>query len=112
MDLTAYQHLIRRFIYLNYRTHPNIVFVVGQLSHYNSDLLIAHLCIAKQVLRYLKEMITLGIKWGNNPASHRLGEIYGELEVVEYADSGYAGNQKNKKSITGYGFLFIGAIVT
>ena len=71
-----------------------------------------HLRIAKQVLRYLKKTITLGIKWGNNPARHQLKGRYEELGIVGYADSSYASNLKDKKSITGYCFFFAGAIVT
>ena len=62
IDLIAYQHLIKKLIYLTYGTYPNIIFMVKQLSYHNSDLQIRHLCIAKQVLRYLKKTITLGIQ--------------------------------------------------
>ena len=57
-------------MYLSCRTHPDTAFVVGQLSCHNSDPRARHLWIAKQVLWYLKETITLGIKWGTDPAGH------------------------------------------
>lgn len=47
VDLAAYQQLIRKLIYLKYRSYPDIVFVVWQLSCHNSDLQIRHLCITK-----------------------------------------------------------------
>ena len=62
-DLTVYQRLIGKLIYLSCGTIPNIAFVVGQLSRHNSNPQIDHLYIAKQVLHYLKRMITLGIEW-------------------------------------------------
>lgn len=99
-------------MYLSCKTRPNIAFVVGQLSRHNSDLRVGYLRITKQVLRYLKGIITLSIEWGNNPAGHRLDGRYGELEMVGYANSSYAGNLENKKSITGYCFFLSGAIVT
>ena len=111
-DLTAYQCLIGKLMYLSWATRPDIAFVVGQLSCHNSDPQTGHLRIAKQVLRYLKGTITLGIQWGNDPAGHQLGGIYGELGVVRYADSSYAGNLEDRKSITEYCFFLGGAIVT
>lgn len=99
-------------MYLSCETRPDIAFVVGQLSRHNSDPRIEHLRIAKQVLRYLKGTITLGIEWENDPAGHRLGGRYGELGMVGYADSSYAGDLEDRKSITGYCFFLGGAIVT
>ena len=49
-------------MYLGYGTYLDIAFVIGQLSCRNSDPQAGHLRIAKQVLRYLKKTITLGIK--------------------------------------------------
>ena len=111
-DLIAYQRLIGKLMYLSCGTHPNIAFVVGQLSRHNSDPRMGHLHITKQVLRYLKGMIRLGIEWGNNPAGHRSGGRYGQLGIVGYADSSYAGDLKDRKSITGYCFFLARAIVT
>ena len=91
-ELIAYQRLIRKLMYLSCGTRSNIAFVVGQLSCHNSDPQMRHLHIAKQVLRYLKGTIMLGI--------------------VGYADSSYAGDLEDKKSITGYCFFLAGAIVT
>ena len=99
-------------MYLGCGTRPDIAFVVGQLSRHNSDPRMEYLRIVKQILRYLKGTITLGIEWENNLARHRLGERYGELGIVGYADSSYAGNLEDKKSITGNYFFLAGAIVT
>ena len=71
-----------------------------------------NLRIAKQVLRYLKGTMTLGIEWGNDPAGHRSGGKYGEMGVVRYADSSYASDLEDRKSIAGYCFFLGKAIVT
>ena len=47
VDLTEYQHLIGKLIYLSCGTRPDITFVMGQLSRHNSDRCIGHLRIAK-----------------------------------------------------------------
>lgn len=108
-NLIVYQRLIEKLIYLSCRTHPNITFVIGQLSCHNSDLWIRYLYITKQVLCYLKRTITLGIKWGNNPKDHWSSGKYRKLGIVEYADSSYASDLKDKKSksITEYCFFLI-----
>ena len=46
-DLAAYQQLIGKLMYLSCGTHPDIAFVVGQLSRHNSDPRVEHLRIAK-----------------------------------------------------------------
>lgn len=93
-NLVAYQRLIGKLMYLACRTQPDIAFVVGQLSWHNSDLPAGQLRIAKQVLRYLKGTIILGIIWGNNPAGHRQKDV------------------EDRKSITRYCFFLGGAITT
>ena len=50
VDLTVYQQLVSKLMYRKCGTRPDIAFVVGQLSHHNSDLRAEHLRIAKQVL--------------------------------------------------------------
>ena len=79
---------------------------------HNSDPRAEHLQIAKQVLRYLKTIITLGIKLGRDPVGHQLRRKYGKFGIVEYADSNYVGKLDDRKSITGYYFFLGRGIVT
>lgn len=37
-NITIYQQLIGKLIYLSYGTCPNIAFIVSQLSYHNSNL--------------------------------------------------------------------------
>lgn len=46
----------------------------------------------------------MGIVWGNSLASHQQ-EKYEPKGVVGYADSSYAGDLKDRKSITRYCFF-------
>lgn len=96
-------------MYLACETRPDIVFVVGQLSRHNLDPQVGHLCITKQVIKYLRKTITLGIIQGNDLVGHRQKK-YGLLGIVSYANSNYAGDRKDKKSIIGYCFSFKKAI--
>lgn len=43
VELQLYQYFIGKLIYFTYGTRPNIAFVIGQLSKYNSDLRKRHL---------------------------------------------------------------------
>ena len=45
IELIAYQCLIKKLIYLAYRTRPDIAFIMGQLSCHNFDLQIDHIYI-------------------------------------------------------------------
>ena len=112
VDLTIYQRLVGKLMYLSCGTCPDIAFVVGQLSRYNSDPQVGHHWITKQVLRYLKGSITPCIEWGRDLACHRLGEKYGKFGVIEYVDSSYTGDLNDRKSITGYCFFLGRDIVT
>ena len=47
-------------MYLAYRTQPDIVFIVGQLSRYNYNPRVGHIHMVKQVFQYLKGTIILG----------------------------------------------------
>lgn len=112
LDLTIYKQLIEKLMYLAHKTKLDIAFILSQLNLHNSNSQMGNLCIAKQVLGYLKEIITLGIKWGNNPVSYCQHKKYGPLTVVEYANNSYTDHFEDKKSISGYCFYLKRAIMT
>ena len=70
-DLIAYQCLIGKLMYLACGIRLDIAFVVRQLNYHKSDPQISYICIAKQILQYLKRTSTLGILWGRYPVTHR-----------------------------------------
>ena len=69
-NLTVYQRIIGKLMYLVFGTWPDISFVIGLLSQYNSDSKIKHFCIVKQLLYYLKKTINLEIVWRSDLARH------------------------------------------
>lgn len=109
-DIAPYQKLVGKLMYLACGTRPDIAFVVGQLSRHNSDPRAGNLRIAKQVLQYLKGTITMGIMWGDDPAGHL--SKYPPRGIVGYADSNFAGDSDDRKSVTGYCFFIGGAVTT
>jgi hypothetical protein len=84
-------------------TRPDIGFVANKLSQYNADPSAAHMDAAKNLLRYLKGSIDLGITYS--------AEI-GNLTPITYADASYASDLDDSKSTTGYIIMFNGGAVS
>jgi hypothetical protein len=62
-QVAIYRTIVGSVIYLANYTRPDIVYTVGQLARIMARLNKNHLLITKQLLRYLKGTITLGIKY-------------------------------------------------
>ena len=109
-DLHTYQRLVGKLIYLSYGTRPDILFIVGQLSRHNADSKKRHLRAAKRVVRYLKGTIKMGLIFGRESAE-RLPRDPLPYGLVGYADSNFAGDPEDRKSVMGYFFFLNGAVV-
>ena len=90
---------------------PDIAFVVGELSRHNANPRKGHFRAAKRVVRYLKGTIEMGLIFGRESAerSPRDPSPYG---LVGYADSNFAGDPEDRKSVMGYCFFLNGAVVS
>lgn len=47
------------------------------------------------------------MKWKNDFVGHRVEKKYGKIGIVEYTESSYTGEIKDKKLITKYCFFFV-----
>lgn len=117
VDLKVYQRLIGKLMYLSCGTRPDISFVVGQLSKRNADPPVGHLKATKRVVQYLKSTMHLGLVYGAHPQSENKAKAKtpaGQLPfgLVGYADSNYAGDPEDRKSVIGHCFFIHGAIVS
>ena len=95
-DKQRYQRLVGKLIYLSH-TRPDIAYavsVMGQFMHCPSE---DHMDAVMRILRYLKSSPGKGLMFSKN----------GQLEVLGYTDSDWAGNMKDRKSTAGY-FTFLG----
>ena len=81
-------------------TRPDICFAVNTLSQYMVDLRQVHLVAVKHILRYLKETIDYGLRYGSDC----------EFGLVGYADSDWVGSVTNRKSTSGCCFS-LGTVV-
>ena len=49
-DITDYQRLVRKLMYLSQTTRPNLAFIVSRLGQYIADLCLGHWRSVKRVL--------------------------------------------------------------
>ena len=93
-NVKLYQEIVGSLIYLVTCTRPDIAYVVSILAQSMSKPTMAHLKLAKFVLRYLK-----GTKFH--------GLIYRKctpIDIIGYTDASWA-NGMDRKSISGYCFM-------
>ncbi|XP_019462897.1 PREDICTED: uncharacterized protein LOC109361816 [Lupinus angustifolius] len=101
VDETYYKQIVGSLMYLT-STRPDLMYATSLLSMYMARPTELHLQIAKGVLRYLKGTICLEIFYKKSIQLK-------ELEV--YTDGDYAGDNEDRKSTSGYVFLFNSGVV-
>ena len=82
-------------------TRPDIAFAMGVVSRYMADPGKKHWEAVKHILRYLKGTSSKCLRFGNSDAS-----------IVGYTDADYAGCVDNRRSTSGYVFIFAGATIS
>ena len=90
-DPRLYREIVGSLVYLMTCTRPDICYAVTVLSQHLAQPNMAHLNLAKYVLRYLKGSINYGLIF------HRRGNIH----IEGYADACW-GSAGDRKSISGY----------
>jgi hypothetical protein len=87
-----YRTIVGSVIYLANCTRPDIAYTVGQLARMMARPNENHLSIAKQLLRYLKGTITLGIEYKPTLIGY---------DVILWSDATW-GTEDDRKSFQGY----------
>jgi hypothetical protein len=130
-----YRELIGCLLWISMGTRPDVSYAVAQCARYSSDPKPEHWTACLRVLRYLKGTSEYGLHYHNHE-THYLGqkEANGKakmsdlkqpfsyassyypgdanVHVFGYSDADYANNVDNRRSITGYVFVFAGAPLT
>ncbi|XP_067937106.1 uncharacterized protein [Watersipora subatra] len=90
-----YRQLVGSLLYLAMGTPPDVCWIVSKLSQFLNCPSDEHITAAKRVLHYIKKTIdyTLHFKPSTDP-------LHG------FSDSDWGGDQENRKSTTGYIFLY------
>ncbi|XP_074360640.1 secreted RxLR effector protein 161-like [Apium graveolens] len=98
----TYLSAIGTLMYLANNTRPDIAFVVNLLARFSSHPTKRHWDGIKHILRYLHEIIDLGLFFPNNSKS----------QLVRYVDSGYLSDPHVGRSQTGYLFTYYGTAIS
>ena len=83
-------------MYLAVSTRPDIAFSVNNLARLNSNPQKEHCTALKQILKYLKGTTTIGILYKQDRSD----------KCVGYSDTDWAGDPSDRKSTSGYIFMF------
>lgn len=91
VDQTEYRALVGSLLYLAGTTRPDIQYATGLVARYSSDPRVGHQALAEKILNYVGK--TKDLKLIFQPEKGQL---------VGYADAGFAQDQDDRKSTTGY----------
>ncbi|KAL7299579.1 hypothetical protein TKK_0007360 [Trichogramma kaykai] len=91
-----YQEAIGTLLYLSQTSRPDICFEASFLSSFNQEPKGAHIKAVKRVMRYIQG--TKDAKIAFDPDSKQ--------GLVGYCDSDWANNVDNRRSVSGYIFMF------
>ena len=83
-------------------TRPDIAVAVSIVSRYLDKPTQVHCNLVRRIYHYLSKTTTLGLKYTDCGSS---------LELVGYSDASFA-NSIDSRSISGYGFLLSGALIS
>ncbi|GAA0162208.1 transmembrane signal receptor [Lithospermum erythrorhizon] len=102
VDETLFKQIVGSMMYLT-ATRPDLMYVTSLISRYMARPTEVHMQIAKRALRYVKGTTQLGIYY------QRTTGMKGEL--LTYIDSNYAGDLDDRRSTSGYAFIFSSSAV-
>src|SRR5258708_16903605 len=103
IDQHLYQSMLGSLMYTAIGTRPDIMFSVHYLSQFSIAPGEEHLVAMKQVYQYLNGTPDLGLTYHGN-------QVNGDL--IGFADSDWAGDPNSWRSVSGYAFMFCGAIIS
>ena len=89
-------------MYLAVSTRPDIAFSVNNLARFNLNPQKEHWTALKRILRYLKGTTNIGILYKHD----------GSDKCVGYNDADWAGDPSDRKSTSGYIFMFSDGLIS
>ncbi|CAH2098237.1 unnamed protein product [Euphydryas editha] len=96
-----YHEAVGCLLYLSQGTRPDIAYIVNSLSKYNNKPTAEHWSALKRILRYLKATVNYKLTFKKD-----------DSEIVGYCDADWASQSEDRKSCTGYVFIFQGASIS
>jgi hypothetical protein len=101
MIVVPFCQALGSLMYAMTSTRPDICYVVGLVSKYQSNPGKAHWQVVKRIFRYLQMTKSMKLCFELN-----------ELEIKGFTDADFAGDMDDRKSTSGYVFLFGGTMVS
>lgn len=99
-----YQSAIGSLMYIGLGTRPDISFAIQHLSQFSSHPTPVHWTAVKRVIRYVKGTPDVGLSYGPTGTEG--------LVLTGYSDADWAGDENDRKSVSGYVFLLGRNILT
>ncbi len=103
VDQHVYQSMLGSLMYMVIGTQPNIMFAIHYLSQHSIAPGEKHLNVMKHGYHYLNRTLDLGLLFYGNQFN---------CDLVSFSDSDWAGDPNTQRLVSGYAFLFCGAIIT
>jgi hypothetical protein len=97
-----YLSAIGRLLWLALTVRPDISFIVGALTRHTHCFTPAHITAIKRTLRYLNHTSDIGI-------TYKAYEV--DDKEIGYCDVSYGNQELQRKSLSGYVFMYCGAAV-
>lgn len=102
MKDVPYREAVGSILYLAQCTRPDISFAVGNVSQFNKNPGKAHWNAVKRIFRYLKGTIDYKLSFSQENSDG----------LCEFCDSDWGSNVNDRKSFTGYVFMFHGGPIS
>ena len=102
IDIEKYQSAVGALLFLSTRTRGDICFAVSNVAKYCSKPTKIHWQAVKRIFRYLKGTINFGLCYSKNS----------DPCVVGYSDADFAGDHSDRKSTSGYCFMYGNAAIS
>ena len=96
-DVRVYQEKVGTLLYAAISTRPDISFAVNKLTQHMVDPRVKHAKACDRVFRYLAGTKSYGLLFGRQGATDNQ-----TVNVAVYADSDWASDKNDRKSITGW----------
>ena len=102
MQNIPYQQAVGSLLYAAHGTRPDIAFAVSVVARFNNNPGRPHWNAVKRIFRYLKGTCEFGVEFSKDPKS----------DIVGYCDSDWASDIDERRSVTGYTFVYQGGPIT
>jgi hypothetical protein len=102
VDATEYRRVVGCLRYLLH-TRPDLAFSVGMASRFMERPTVMHMCVVKQILRYVQGTLNYGLVYTREEK---------EEVLTGYSDSDLAGDREHRRSTGGMAFYLNGGLIT